>query len=215
MYALILNDVVTQVAENTYPVTKPLRWLEVTKEHGMVTPELLYLAEEDRFVTPRKIYAKDPTTHEDFLYLSFDPVPDTHSVQVRDQWSHWDEDTESFVRDMGKVEVSLAVERDRRLTALSEKCGKDILAGFESFASGELSSYRCNENDQTRMIMASMSPKGGGIWIGDTYKPHTQEQAKGVLQDAHDHIDKITLEYSNNCKKVREASIDTIYNINF
>lgn len=215
MYALILNDVVTQVSEETYPVTKPLYWLEVTKEHGMVTPELLYIKEEDRFVEARMIYAKNPDTHTDYLYLSFDPVPDTHSIQVRDQWSHWDDDTESFVRDMAKVEASLEVERNRRLETLSEKCGKDIIGGFESDASGELASYRCNENDQMRMLMASISSTGGGIWVGNKYKPHTQEQARGVLAHAHAHINGVTMTYSDNCERVREASIDEIYKLNF
>lgn len=215
MYALVIDKKVIEISVVNYWVSKPMFWVDIADRHGEVDSDMFYDKDKDTFMRPVLVYAKNPNTHEDHLQSPNDQVPDTHTLIDRDPWSIWSEADNTFVRVPEKVDSALKKEQEHRLKTLSEKCGLDIENGFICDAIGTDEKYRCNRDDQQRIRVAAETPKGGGIWIGGTYTFHSQEQAIIVHERACDHIETITKEYSDNCSKVNNATIDSIFTLNF
>jgi len=151
-------------------------------------------------------YSKDGDSSKDYVVATLDPIPDTHTLVVKPAGPDYSFSNGAWSLNPDLVAATLAECKKEKCAELRQLCGDGICTGFNSDALGEDLSYRCRQDDQEKMWVASESAAGGKIWAGELYTHHTQAQGTTVYALGLALIESCTTVYADKLLEVAAAT---------
>ena len=163
-------------------------WIEENR------PNLISITESEASVVGSKAYAKNISTHDDYVVSTVGDLPDTHVSVERTSDNHvWNDTTEQWEEDATLVAAALEVIRNAKIDELRDECGVKIEAGIETdVIHGYPVHYRLQMADQLKINNAAASATGGKIWRNEVFEQTSQANAITLKGLADAHIESMT-----------------------